>query len=125
MNVAEALCRRLNSSLPVLERHFEFADLRDEIARQEVSRLRQVGIMAGIGSMDGVSLFEPQRMVAREEFEEILKRALAASGIAGENAAALLAKVRAGEGHPAEPLRKSDLEKCLRKLAGELAERSG
>jgi MoaA/NifB/PqqE/SkfB family radical SAM enzyme len=141
IEVAGALCRHLGVVLPAKSRDFAFADLPapresdrpapadrlldystprllEEI--EAASRLRQVGIMAGIGSMDGVQLFEPQRMVAREEFEEILLRALIASRIDRDKAHALIAQSRTGTGHPAEPLRKPDLEAWLARLAASL-----
>ncbi len=134
-DVAEAICRHLDGILPPKTRDYPFADLP---ATREgdpavsavrlldsstprlldaVSRLRQVGVMSGIGSMDGVSLFEPQRMVAREEFEEILLRALTASGVARDKAEPLIAQSRTGSGHGAEPLAKSDLEPWLTRLS--------
>jgi len=66
--------------------------------------------------MDGVSLFEPQRMLARVEFEGTLKRALRASGIESERAEALVADSRSGEGHPSEPLVKRDMRAWLERL---------
>ncbi len=111
--VADALCRHLAGLLPAKIKDFAFADLigADEI--ESASLLRQAGIMAGIGSMDGVSLFEPQRMVAREEFEEILLRALVTSEIEAERARLLAGAACSGAGHSAEPLRTSDLEAWL------------
>jgi len=76
--------------------------------------------MAGTGSMDGVSLFEPRRLVARGEFEDILARALAASHVETEKAKSLIAQSRAGSGHPAEPLAKRDMEAWLSRLASGL-----
>jgi MoaA/NifB/PqqE/SkfB family radical SAM enzyme len=113
MDVASGLCAHLDALLPAKEREFAFADLREAGARETAARLRQVGVMAGIGSMDGVSLFEPQRLVARGEFEETTKRALTVSGIESERADALVAQSRAGEGHPAEPLTKRDMAEWL------------
>lgn len=118
-DVAHALCRRLDPALPPLERDYTFADL-DPADERSASRLRQVGIMAGTGSMDGVSLFEPRRLVARGEFEDILARALAASHVETEKAKSLIAQSRAGSGHPAEPLAKRDMEAWLSRLASGL-----
>ena len=118
-DVAKALCRHLDPVLPPLERDFRFADL-DQADEQAASRLRQVGVMAGTGSMDGVSLFEPQRLVARGEFEDILTRALAASHIDPEKSGSLIAGSRAGAGHPAEPLTKRDMSAWLSRLASGL-----
>ncbi|MFB3883204.1 MAG: radical SAM protein [Armatimonadota bacterium] len=120
LQVAEAVCRHLDSTLPPKSRDFRFADVTEPRELEATGRLRQTGIMSGIGSMDGVSLFEPQRMVAREEFEAILLRALAASGVEGEDARAAVAHSRAGAGHPAEPLRARDLEQWLTQLAAAL-----
>jgi hypothetical protein len=120
--LAQALCRQLDRVLPARSRDFAFADLTDEQQLEAASRLRQAGIMSGIGSMDGVSLFEPERMVAREEFEEILLRALVASGVEAELARAAIARSRAGRGHPAEPLRAREMEHWMVRLAAALGE---
>jgi len=121
-DLAEALCRHLDAILPPLQRTYQFADLPagDETS---ASRLRQVGIMSGIGSMDGVSLFEPQRMLARGDCEDVLWRALVASGLEADRADALIAKSRAGSGHSAEPLEKRDMGEWLAALAKSLNSR--
>jgi len=124
-DVAQALCRYLDALLASPEESFEFADVTDELLARSASRLRQVGIMAGIGSMHGVSLFEPQRMVARAEFEAMLRRALVASGMKEEKAEVLIGASRAGPadaltGWAAEPLAKRDMEEWLEGVAGEL-----
>jgi MoaA/NifB/PqqE/SkfB family radical SAM enzyme len=119
-DVAEALCRYLDAQLPSLKAGFEFADVSDERLASSVSRLRQVGIMAGIGSMHGVSLFEPQRMVAIGEFEALLRRALVASGMKEEKAEALIGASRAGSADAAEPLAKRNMEGWLEGVVGEL-----
>ncbi len=118
-DVARALCQHLDPVLPPLAREFSFADVEpgDE---QTASRLRQVGVMAGTGSMDGVSLFEPRRLVARGEFEDILSRALGASQVRAERGGSLILQSRAGSGHPAEPLRKRDLVAWLSDLSSRL-----
>jgi MoaA/NifB/PqqE/SkfB family radical SAM enzyme len=118
-DLAEALCRHLDPILPPLQRSYQFADLPagDE---PSASRLRQVGIMSGIGSMDGVSLFEPQRMVARGDFDDVLWRALVASGLEADRADALIAKSRAGSAHSAEPLEKRDMGEWLAALTKSL-----
>ena len=120
LQVAEAVCRHLDRLLPAKSRDFSFADVTDPRRLEATGRLRQAGIMSGIGSMDGVSLFEPQRMVAREEFEGILLRALIASAVEGEEARAAAAQSRAGSGHPAEPLRSGDMEQWLTQLKAAL-----
>ena len=117
IQVAAALCRHLARLLPARSQDFRFADLAAPGEAEAASRLRQAGIMSGIGSMDGVSLFEPQRMVARGELGDILARTLVASSIDRERAHALIAQSRAGTGHPAEPLRKTDLEGWLARIA--------
>lgn len=113
MDVARALCEHLDAALPAREREFEYADLEAAEAREVASRLRPVGVMGGIGSMDGAMLFEPERMMARGEFEGTLKRALAASGIEAARAETLVAESRAGSGHPSEPLAKRDMGEWL------------
>lgn len=120
MDVADALCAQLGDILPAKQREFPFADLSAAGALDAASRLRQSGVMGGIGSMDGISLFEPERMVAREEFEEIALRALVASGIEGGTARSLIARARAGAGHPAEPLGKRDMARWLSQVAAAL-----
>jgi MoaA/NifB/PqqE/SkfB family radical SAM enzyme len=120
VDVADALCRHLDGIIPAGSRDFAFADLTGARELEAAGRLRQLGIMAGIGSMDGVSLFEPQRMVAREEFEEILLRALVASEIEPDRARSLIAQSRAGTGHPSEPLSKRDIPQWLSQLAAGL-----
>ena len=121
-DVAHALCRHLDRVLPPLERDYTFADL-DPADEKSASRLRQVGIMAGTGSMDGVSLFEPQRLVARGDLEDIVFRTLAAVGTPLDRAEALIAASRAGSAHPAEPLTKDDMKRWLESLARDLAGR--
>jgi len=123
--VAAALCRYLDAMLPGPKREFAFADVEGREATEAASRLRGVGIMGGIGSMDGVSLFEPQRLVARGEFEEILKRALTASGVEQERAEGSIVEARAGEGHPAEPLVKRDMDRWLGRLGEKLRAKAG
>jgi MoaA/NifB/PqqE/SkfB family radical SAM enzyme len=120
LQVAEAICRHLDGIIPARSRDFAFADLSSPGMLGVASRLRQLGIMSGIGSMDGVSLFEPQRMVAREEFEEILLRALLASEIEPDRARSLITQSRAGTGHPSEPLSKRDMTRWLSQLAAAL-----
>ncbi len=121
-DVAAALCRYLDARLPGPRREFAFADLEGREVTQAASRLRDVGIMGGIGSMDGVSLFEPRRLVARGEFEDILRRALMASGVEEGRAEGLIVEARAGEGHRAEPLAKGDMDGWLARLAARTAE---
>ena len=121
-DVARGLCRHLDAVLPPLGEAFAFADLEKDSLAETASRLRRVGIMAGIGSMDGVSLFEPQRMVARGEFEGILKRALTVCDTEQKRAESLIGESRAGSGHSAEPLRKREMEEWLGRLAVRLAE---
>ncbi len=118
-DLTEALCQQLDRILPPLQRTYQFADLPTE-GEPFASRLRQVGVMAGIGSMDGVSLFEPQRLVARGDFEDVLRRALVASGFDADKADALIAASQASAGHQAEPLVRSDMERWLANLASRL-----
>jgi MoaA/NifB/PqqE/SkfB family radical SAM enzyme len=113
LQVAEAVCRRLDRLLPAKSRDFTFADVTDPRRLEATGRLRQAGIMSGIGSMDGVSLFEPQRMVAREEFADILRRALAAFGLPRDRADDCIATSRVGAGHAAGPLLRADMEQWL------------
>ena len=120
LQVADAICRHLDGIIPARSRDFAFADLTDTRELEAAGRLRQVGIMSGIGSMDGVSLFEPQRLVAREEFEEILLRALVASQIEPDTARSLIARSRAGTGHPSEPLSRRDMAQWLSQLSAGL-----
>ena len=121
VEVARVLCRELGSVLPAPKEGAEFADLGpdrvDEATRRDAARLRRLGIVVGTGSMDGAALFEPQRMVAREEFEQILKRALSAAGISGEQAEGLIGASRPGSGHPAEPVTRKALEAWVGELA--------
>ena len=116
--LAHAVCEHLDAVLPPLARDFTFADLAPADA-SAVSRLRQTGIMGG-GSMDGLTLFEPRRLVARGEFEDILARALAASHVDTEKAKSIIAQSRAGSGHPAEPLRQRDMDAWLSHLTSGL-----
>ncbi|MBN1460660.1 MAG: SPASM domain-containing protein, partial [Armatimonadetes bacterium] len=117
--IAEAVCTHLDSVLPTLTRTYPFADLPAE-HEQTASRLRQIGAMAGIGSMDGSSLFEPQRLVAREEFEILLHRALVGSDVPPLRADELIAKTQAGSGHPSEPITHRDVAAWLERLRAAL-----
>jgi MoaA/NifB/PqqE/SkfB family radical SAM enzyme len=119
-DAATTVCRQLDHMLPVRERDYDFADLADGGPREAASRLRQVGVMAGTGSMDGLSLFEPQRLVAREEFQGILERALIAGGASPDVAASLAKESRAGTGHLAEPLRQKDMATWLDRVTNRL-----
>jgi MoaA/NifB/PqqE/SkfB family radical SAM enzyme len=120
-DAAGAVCRYLDNVLPARERDYGFADLVKSDVKEAASRLRQVGAMAGVGSMDGVLLFEPRRLVARGEFEGILKRALVAAAIPPDRAASLSGRARAGTGHPAEPLLEGDMARWLAALRASLA----
>jgi hypothetical protein len=119
-DAAYAVCRALDAALPAMERGFEFADVDRDLA-DVASRLRQTGVMGGIGSMDGVSLFEPRRLLARREFDAILARALAAAGVETQAAEDILAGARTGSGHPAEPLGRHDMNAWLSAVAVELS----
>jgi MoaA/NifB/PqqE/SkfB family radical SAM enzyme len=121
--VAQALCRHLDGVLPAVEKESEFADL-EAADGAAASRLRQVGVMGGIGSMDGVSLFEPRRLVARGELDDVIKRVLTVSGIEEEAVGATAAAAEAGSGHPSEPLGKRDLEAWLTRLTSALSRRA-
>ncbi len=119
-DLAQALSQKLDNILPALQRTYQFADLEPD-DEPFASRLRQVGIMSGIGSMDGVSLFEPQRLIARGDFEDVLKRTLVTSGLETEKAEDLIKISRAGAGHQAEPLLRSDMTQWLANLAPRLS----
>ena len=125
LDVARAVCRHLDGVLPPGEEEFAFADLREESARSVTSRLRRVGVMAGIGSMDGVLLFEPQRMLARVEFDGVVRRTLVSGGMAPERAERLAAESRVGSGHPTEPLQKGDMEAWLGRVRDAVSRSSG
>jgi MoaA/NifB/PqqE/SkfB family radical SAM enzyme len=120
-DAASAVCRYLDNVLPARERDVSFADLVESDVREAASRLRQVGAMAGVGSMDGVLLFEPRRLVARGEFQGILERALVAAAIPPGRAVSLSLQSRAGTGYPAEPLREHDMARWLAALCASLA----
>ncbi len=122
-DAATAVCRHLDRMLPAREREYDFADLTDGGPREVASRLRQVGVMAGTGSMDGVSLFEPDRLLAREEFQGILERALIAGGASRDVAASLAEESRAGTGYPAEPHRRRDMASWVERLSAMAANR--
>ncbi len=118
-DLAEALCRHLDKSLPARERDYPFADLPDEY-EDAASRLRQVGIMAHTGSTGGRWMFEPRRLVARGEFADTVGRALAASGFSQDEAESAISTSRSGSGHAAEPIMKHDMNRWLQTLAARL-----
>jgi len=119
--MAEALCTQLDEILPELERGFDFADIKPEQS-EAASRLRQAGII-DTGSMHGGLLFDPHRLVGRQEFEDILTRALLASDIEFDAASHAIVSSRTGSGHPAEPLRKDDMKRWLETIRKGLTDR--
>jgi MoaA/NifB/PqqE/SkfB family radical SAM enzyme len=112
LDLARVLSRALGSMLPSPNTTDEFADLgtADEQARREAARLRALGVMKGTGSLDGRPVFDPTRMVARVELEEILTRTLGLVGVARDRAQAIIAESKAGSAGETEPLTKRDLE---------------
>ena len=89
----------------------EFIDLdrADEQIKRDAGRLRELGVVKGIGSLDGRPVFDPLRMVARTELEEVLARALAVDRIAADKARAIIAESRVGSAAESEPLTKREL----------------
>jgi MoaA/NifB/PqqE/SkfB family radical SAM enzyme len=124
LDVAQAVCRHFDSILPPLARDYRFADLPSE-HEQTASRMRQIGAMAGTGSMDGVSLFEPDRLVAREEFEILLGTVLVASGIGPDRADSAIGETRTGTADRAESIAKQDMHSWLSRLQSSLASDQG
>jgi len=114
LDVARAVLRHLGNVLPSAPTEADFVDLgpgvADEQARRNAARLRRLGVLKGVGSLDGKPLFDPTRMVAPVELEEMLSRALAAAGLQEVPSKAVIAESRAGSAGRYEPLMKRDLE---------------
>jgi hypothetical protein len=111
LDLPRVLSQALGSMLPSANWDAEFADLgaADDQTRRGATRLRALGVVKGTGSLDGRPVFDPTRMVARAELEEILTRALGLIGIAPDRAQAIIAESRAANTGETEPLTKRDL----------------
>jgi len=125
LEVARAIWRHLGPVLPRREESVEFADLDhadvDEETRREVARLGGLGVFAGTGSLGSRPLFDPSRLLAWEELEEVTRRALRASGSAEDAAARQVKAARQRSGPAPEPIKRIALEAWLREVAGAAA----
>jgi MoaA/NifB/PqqE/SkfB family radical SAM enzyme len=112
LDLTRVLSQALGNTLPSPDSGAEFADLgaADEQTRRDAARLRALGVVKGTGSLDGKPVFDPTRMVARTELEEILTRALGLVGVTPDKAHAIIAESRVGSAGETEPLTKRDLQ---------------
>ncbi len=99
----------------------EFADLGSGDvpgeARRHAANLRRLGVILGTGSLGGKPLFDPRRLVSREEAAEVLRRALVASGHTPAQAGELAAAACEGPPRPDDVLTKRDLGDWLAALS--------
>jgi hypothetical protein len=112
LDLIHVLGERLGQRLPSATGAAAFADLEsaDERTRRGAARLRDLGVVKGTGSLDGRPVFDPTRMVARTELEEILSRVLSLTGIPADRSQTIIAESRVGSAAETEPLKKRELE---------------
>jgi len=122
LDVVRAIASHFGAMLPAAESRDEFADLgsADEQTRRDAARLRALGIMKGTGSLDGKPVFDPTRMVARDEVAEMLRRTLASAGIPAEKAQAAITGTAVGPVADTQPIARRELHEWLGRVADQL-----
>jgi len=76
--------------------------------------------MKGTGSLDGKPVFDPTRMVARDEVAEMLRRTLASAGIPAEKAQAAITGTAVGPVADTQPIARRESHEWLGRVADQL-----